>query len=94
MDYIVPGIVMVILFTGFFVLIGNSARMRHEERKIAIQAQSGAHDPQSDAKWQDAQAEIARLKDRVAVLERLITDEDRRIASEISRLQPSAEARG
>ncbi len=30
--------------------------------------------------------EMAKLKDRVAVLERLVTDDDRRVASEIERL--------
>ena len=34
----------------------------------------------------ETSTEVARLRDRVAVLERLATDEDRRVASEISRL--------
>ena len=34
----------------------------------------------------DAHAEIAKVKDRVSVLERLATDEDRRLADEIDRL--------
>ena len=34
----------------------------------------------------ETSTEMARLRDRVAVLERLATDEDRRVASEISRL--------
>ena len=38
----------------------------------------------------DAQAEIARLKERVMVLEKLVTDDDRRLASEIERLRPEA----
>jgi hypothetical protein len=33
------------------------------------------------------QAELEKLKERVAVLERLITDEDRRVSSEINRLR-------
>jgi hypothetical protein len=80
-------IIVCVIITGTFVFVGNILRMRHEERKLAIQARAGANDAQSEAKWQDAQAEIARLKDRVVVLERLATDEDRRLAGEISRLQ-------
>jgi hypothetical protein len=93
-SYVIGAGTTVIILVTVLIFVGRILQMRHEERKLAIQANSGANDAQSDAKWQDAQAEIARLKDRVAVLERLITDEDRRIASEISRLQPSAEARG
>ena len=33
------------------------------------------------------QAEMAKLRDRVQVLERLVTDEDRNLASEINRLK-------
>jgi hypothetical protein len=94
-SYVIGAITGVVILVTVLIFVGGIIQMRHEERKLAIQAKSGgANDAQWDAKWQDAQAEIARLKDRVAVLERLITDEDRRIASEISRLQPSAEARG
>jgi hypothetical protein len=88
---VLVSITVMVIVTAAAVLIGGVLNMRHEERKLAITTQSGAAD---DAKWQDAQAEIARLKDRVAVLERRVPDEDRRVASEISRLQPSAEARG
>lgn len=38
----------------------------------------------------DAQTEIARLKERVMVLEKLVTDDDRRLANEIERLRPGA----
>jgi hypothetical protein len=90
-SYVIGAGTTVIILVTVLIFVGNVLRMRHEERKLAIGAQAGTAD---DAKWQDAQAEIARLKERVAVLERLATDEDRRIASEISRLQPTAEARG
>ncbi len=35
----------------------------------------------------DLHQDVARLKDRVRVLERLVTDDDRRLADEIERLQ-------
>ncbi|HVY89027.1 MAG TPA: hypothetical protein VG942_09185 [Hyphomonadaceae bacterium] len=38
-------------------------------------------------------AEVARLRERVQVLEKLVTDDDRRLAGEIERLRQS-EARG
>ncbi len=35
----------------------------------------------------DLQKDVARLKDRVRVLEKLVTDDDRRLADEIERLR-------
>ena len=90
-SYLIGATTSVIILVTVLIFVGNVIRMRHEERKLAIQAQSGTT---NDAQWQDAQAEIARLKERVAVLERLATDEDRRLAGEISRLQQSTEVRG
>jgi hypothetical protein len=41
----------------------------------------------SDAANGEVMAELHRLKDRVAVLERLMTDDDRKLAGEIERLR-------
>jgi hypothetical protein len=41
----------------------------------------------SDASNSEVMTELHRLKDRVAVLERLLTDDDRKLASEIDRLR-------
>jgi hypothetical protein len=41
----------------------------------------------------ETSTEVARLRERVQVLEKLVTDDDRRLASEIERLRPP-EARG
>ena len=41
----------------------------------------------SEAANSEVMAELHRLKERVAVLERLMTDDDRKLASEIERLQ-------
>lgn len=41
----------------------------------------------SDASNGEVMAELHRLKDRVAVLERLMTDDDRKLASDIDRLR-------
>jgi len=55
----------------------------HQKMKLKIaEAQGGAEAAASRA----TQMELEKLKERVAVLERLITDEDRRLAGEISQL--------
>ncbi len=41
----------------------------------------------SDASNGEVMAELHRLKERVAVLERLMTDDDRKLAGEIERLR-------
>lgn len=83
MDYIVGSIATVIVVTIVFAYLIVRMALRHEEKRMAMRAQAKGE----EAAQQDAQAEIARLKERVAVLERLATDEDRRLAGEISRLQ-------
>ena len=45
-----------------------------------------------DAALHGAQAEIANLQERVAVLERLATDGDRHLAGEIERLRRDAQS--
>jgi hypothetical protein len=88
MDYIVPGIATVVTVVMVFAYLIVRMALKHEEKRLTLKAQAKG----GDAAMQDAQAEIASLKERVAVLERLATDEDRRVAGEISRLQ-STEAR-
>ena len=81
-----PKEVMVIIIVGivFSFLMARSG-MRLAERKIALKEKMGESGADA-ALLADTQAELAKLKERVAVLERLITDEDRRLAGEISRL--------
>ena len=63
----------------------------HQKMKLKMaEAQGGVEAAANRA----TQVELEKLKERVAVLERLITDEDRRISSEISRLSSSTGARG
>ena len=73
---------MVAVVGGFWI--------KHQQIKLKMaEAQGGAE----AAANRVTQAELEKLKDRVAVLEKLITDEDRRLASEIGRLRGSADAR-
>lgn len=75
---------------GLAAVIGNY-RLKEQQIKLRIaEAQGGA----DAAAAKVTQVELEKLKDRVAVLERLITDEDRRLADEISRLKHTSEVRG
>ena len=75
---------------GLAAVIGNY-RLKEQQVKLRIaEAQGGADAAASKV----TQAELEKLKDRVAVLERLLTDDDRRLANEISRLGDSARPRG
>jgi hypothetical protein len=74
---------------GLAAVIGN-IWIKSQQIKLKIaEAQGGAEAAASRV----TQVELEKLRDRVAVLERLITDEDRRLASEIGRLRGSEEAR-
>ena len=41
----------------------------------------------------DMNGEMGKMRDRLAVLERLVTDDDRRLSDEINRLRPRQPAR-
>lgn len=74
---------------GLVAVIG-SFWIKSQQIKLKIaEAQGGAEAVASRV----TQAELEKLRDRVAVLERLITDDDRRVANEINRLRGSEDAR-
>jgi hypothetical protein len=74
---------------GLVAVIG-SFWVKSQQIKLKIaEAQGGAEAAASRV----TQAELEKLKDRVAVLERLITDDDRRVANEINRLGADTSAR-
>ena len=83
MDYLVPGIATVVIATMVFIYLVVRMALKYEERKLA--AKSGASE-RVEQILAETQAEVERLRQRVQVLERLATDEDRRVANEISRL--------
>jgi hypothetical protein len=78
------GVMIPILGIGLgFVAVIGGYWMQHQKMKLKMfEAQGGAEAAANRA----TQVELEKLKERVAVLERLITDEDRRVAGEISRL--------
>jgi len=68
---------------GLVAVIG---RQRLAEQKLKLRAnEMNAVD---EAVHRATEIEIQKLKERVATLERLVTDDDRRLSDEISRLRP------
>jgi hypothetical protein len=56
-------------------------------RVLQARYKAGRHSPQDDQVTIHMQQEIDRLTQRVQVLERLVTDDDRKLANEIDRLR-------
>lgn len=67
---------------GLVAIIAN-AHLRSQKMKLEMMRETRV----SSASEEDMVREIQRLKDRVAVLERLATDGDRKLAGEIDRLR-------
>jgi hypothetical protein len=59
--------------------------IRHAERKLELT--QGAGDGRIEAILAATQQEVAKLRERVQVLEKLVTDDDRKLADEINRLR-------
>ena len=83
-------IVVVIAMVAAFILIVTRMAFKHEESQM--QALKGKTASETDVARLEQilasnQAEMAKMRDRVQVLERLVTDEDRNLASEINRLK-------
>ena len=60
--------------------------LKLERTKVRAKALSGENEEQRGL-INEMHSEIVKLRDRVNVLERLATDEDRKLASEIERLR-------
>ncbi len=68
--------------------------LAHEEKRLALKHGQGQGDTaRLEQILAATQTEMARLKDRVQVLEKLVTDDDRKLANDIERLR-TADARG
>lgn len=83
MALIAPSIAAVIIAAIYFAYRIVQMALRHEEKKLGIRAGND----RADQILAETHAEMAKLRERVQVLERLATDEDRRISSEISQLK-------
>ena len=60
---------------------------KHNLEREKIKARSMATDGDGMNMVGDLHNEVARLKERVQVLEKLVTDDDRRLSDEIDRLR-------
>lgn len=83
-------IVVVVAMVAVFAFVITMMAFKHEERRMGVIAQGNAGKGEIarlDQILAANQAEMAKLRDRVQVLERLVTDEDRNLASEINRLK-------
>jgi F0F1-type ATP synthase epsilon subunit len=74
--FIVGGLVVIVAVIGFVSV---------KEERIKAQAK-GAVEGQERINA-DTAAEIARLRDRLEVVERLVTDDDRKLSREIAQLR-------
>ena len=86
---IVFGIAIVLYATLQIVKMG----IAHEEKRLAFkhgQSDTGRLEQILAAN----QAEMAKLRERVQVLEKLATDDDRKLASDIERLRAADTMRG
>ncbi|HOZ27035.1 MAG TPA: hypothetical protein PLH23_01830 [Hyphomonadaceae bacterium] len=86
---IVVGIGIVLYATVQIVKMG----IAHEDKRLALKA--GVGDAGRIEQILAAnQAEMAKLRERVQVLERLATDDDRKLAGDIERLRAADTMRG
>ncbi|MDP3493491.1 MAG: hypothetical protein Q8R82_10270, partial [Hyphomonadaceae bacterium] len=65
----------------------------HEDKRLALKAGQGDAG-RIEQILAANQAEMAKLRERVQVLERLATDDDRKLASDIERLRAADTMRG
>lgn len=72
------------IMCGLVAILGGTY-IKAQQLKLQIAKETHA----SGASSSETQNEIQRLKDRVAVLERLLTDGDRKLAREIDGLRSS-----
>lgn len=70
------------ILAGIIAIVANAV-LRSQKMKLELMREQGA----SSASEAEMMREIQRLKDRMAVIERLLTDDDRKLAGEIERLR-------
>jgi hypothetical protein len=75
---------------GFVAVIGGYWMQNQKMKLKMFEAQGGA----DAAANRVTQVELEKLKERVAILERLVTDDDRRLAGDIERLRAGPESGG
>jgi len=81
LDFLIV-VIIISCISGVF-----TSRHKLEREKIRLRAGRGGESEEAVQKQlEDLQLDVARMKERIQVLERLATDDDRRLAEEIDRL--------
>jgi len=83
METIAPAIAVSIIAVVVFTYLIVRMALKHEEKRLAMKG-GGERAEQVLA---ETSAEVQRLRERVQVLERLVTDDDRKLAGEIEKLR-------
>lgn len=83
----IAAVIIAAIYFGYLIV---RMALQHEEKRLGI----GGANERVEQILAETQAEAAKLRARVEVLERLATDEDRRVASEIGRLAGVEKIRG
>ena len=78
----IAAVIIAAIYFGYLIV---RMALQHEEKRMGIRDA----DERIERILGETQAESAKLRARVEVLERLATDEDRRVANEINRLNPT-----
>jgi uncharacterized protein YlxW (UPF0749 family) len=95
MDLMTMIVAIVLVVLGFSLIVVKWG-LAHEEKKMAVRA--GRTSAQGDVVRLEqilvaTQTEVAKLRERVQVLEKLVTDDDRKLANDIEQLR-ARDARG
>lgn len=95
MDVTITTMIVIIVVTVLsFTLVVVKWGLAHEEKRLALKANGGADFQRMEHVLASTQAEVMSLRERVQVLEKLATDDDRRLASDIERLRSVDTMRG
>lgn len=86
-------VALVVAVLGFTLVVVKWG-LAHEEKRLALKANGGADVQRMEHVLAATQAEVTNLRERVQVLEKLATDDDRKLASDIERLRSSDAMRG
>lgn len=92
-ELVVMIVALVLVVLGFTLTVVKWG-LAHEEKRMALKASGGADVQRMEQVLAATQAEMVNLRERVKVLEKLATDDDRRLASDIERLRSADTMRG
>jgi len=79
-------IVFMVVFAGVAMILLIS-RARMAEMRLKRELDAASQGGEVEKLLADTIVEVARLRERVAILEKLATDDDRRVANEIEKLR-------